>query len=44
MYHWRTYLAALITDPLMRELKTAGPMLDALLAANASFGVPLAPL
>ena len=37
-------LAALATDPLLRDLETAGPMLDALLAANASFGVPLNPL
>lgn len=36
-------LAALATDPLLRDLETAGPMLDDLLAANASFGVPLAP-
>ena len=34
-------LAALATDPLLRDMETAGPMLDGLLAANASFGVPL---
>lgn len=36
-------LAALTTDPLLRDLETASPMLGALLAANASFGVPLDP-
>ena len=34
-------LAALATDPLLRDMETAGPMLEALLAANGSFGVPL---
>lgn len=34
-------LAALVTDPLLRDPETARPMLDALLAANASFGVAL---
>lgn len=41
--HRASALAALTTDPLLRDLETAGPMLDDLLAANASFGVPLDP-
>jgi hypothetical protein len=34
-------MAALATDPLLRDLEAAGLMLDELLDANASFGVPL---
>jgi alpha-galactosidase len=34
-------LAALSSDPLVRDPATVAPMLDALLAANASVGVPL---
>ncbi len=41
--HRAPALAALATDPLLQDLETAGPMLDDLLAANASCGVPLGP-
>ena len=34
-------LAALASDPLLRDPATVAPMLDALLAANAEAGVPL---
>jgi alpha-galactosidase/6-phospho-beta-glucosidase family protein len=34
-------LAALASDPLLRDPATVAPMLDALLVANAEVGAPL---